>query len=72
MAYKMNVGNELSQIKCCKDLEEIRKFLEDHNLKFDHWYLDIDHSQSTDKKGLYIVAYYQDLNVVFIQITFNF
>lgn len=68
----MNIGNELAQIKFCKDIEEIRKFLEDHNLKFDHWYLDTDTSQSTDKKGLYVVAYYQDFDGVFIHLTLNF
>lgn len=68
----MNIGNELAQIRKCKDLDEINKFLEDHNLKLDHWYFDIDHSQLTDKKGLYVVAYYQDIDGVFIHITFNF
>lgn len=36
MSYRMNVGNELAQIKYCKDIDEIKKFLENHNLKFDH------------------------------------
>ena len=38
MGYKMNIGNELAQIKKCKTVEEAIIFLEDHNLKFDHCY----------------------------------
>jgi hypothetical protein len=72
MDYRMNVGNELAQIKNCKTIDEIKKFLEDHNLKFDHWYLDTSTSENTDTKGLYVVAYYQDIDGVFIQISFNF
>ena len=68
----MNIGNELAQIRKCKDLDEINKFLEDHNLKLDHWYLETSTSESTDKKGVYVVAYYQDIDGVFIHITFNF
>ena len=68
----MNIGNELAQIKYCKDIDEIKKFLDDHNLTFDHWYLETDTSQSTSKKGLYVVAYYQDLDGIFIHLTFNF
>lgn len=68
----MNVGNELAQIKNCKTIDEIKKFLEDHNLKFDHWYLDTSTADSIDTKGLYVVAYYQNIDGVFIQISFNF
>ena len=71
MDYKMNIGNELAQIKYCQNLDEIKNFLEDHNLKFDHWYIDTTTADSTDKKGLYVVACYQDINGVFIQISFN-
>ena len=69
MGYRMNVGNELAQIKNCKNLEEIGKFLEDHNLKFDHWYFD---RSSSFEDTLYVVAYYQAENGVFISMTFNF
>lgn len=73
MGYRMNIGNELAQIKNCKTIDEINDFLIDHNLEFDHWYLNYDTSQSTeDQKGLYVVANYQDTNGTFIQITFNF
>ena len=68
----MNIGEELAQIKHCKDIDEIKKFLENHNLKLDHWYLDISTSENTDKKGLYVVAYYQDFDKDFIHITFRF
>lgn len=68
----MNIGNELAQIRKCKGLDEINKFLEDHNLKFDHWYFETSTSDFADKKGLYVVAYYQDIDGVFIHITFNF
>ena len=68
----MNVGNELAQIKYCKDIDEIKKFLENHNLKFDHWYLDTSTSENINKKGLYVVAYYLDPDGAFIEITFNF
>ena len=69
----MNIGNELAQIKKCKTVDEINDFLIDHNLEFDHWYLNYDTCQSTEgQKGLYVVANYQDINGVFIQITFNF
>ena len=67
----MNVGNELAQIKNCKDFDEINKFLEDHNLKFDHWYFKGDISDFTDNK-IYVVAYYRDIDGVFVHITFNF
>ena len=67
----MNIGNELAQIKNCKTLEEIKKFLEDHNLKFDHWYFDRNTSSSFEDT-LYVVAYYQTENGVFISMTFNF
>lgn len=67
----MNVGNELAQIKNCKDFDEINKFLEDHNLKFDHWYFKGDTSDFTDNK-IYVVAYYRDIDGVFVHITFNF
>jgi hypothetical protein len=73
MGYRMNVGNELAQIKKCKTVDEINDFLINHNLEFDHWYLNYDTCQSTeDQKGLYVVANYQDINGTFIQITFNF
>lgn len=72
MGYKMNIGNELAQIKNCKNIDEINDFLINHNLEFDHWYLNYDTSQFTDQKGLYVVANYQDINGTFIQITFNF
>ena len=68
----MNIGEELAQIKHCKNIDEIKKFLDDHNLKFDHWYLDTSTSEDANKKGLYIVAYYQDFDEVFITISFNF
>ena len=71
MGYRMNVGNELAQIKNCKTIDEINDFLTDHNLEFDHWYIDTTTADSTDKKGLYVVACYQDINGVFIQISFN-
>lgn len=72
MGYKMNVGNELAQIKNCKTVDEINDFLIDHNLEFDHWYINANTSQDIDKKGLYVVANYQSFNGVFIQITFSF
>ena len=73
MGYKMNIGNELAQIKKCKDIDEIEKFLTDHNLKFDHWYLEHSTSQSAeDQKGLYVIASYENDNGTFIQITFYF
>ena len=71
MGYKMNIGNELAQIKYCKNLEKIQEFLENHNLKFDHWYLDSNTSNDS-KSTLYVVAYYQAENGVFISMTFNF
>lgn len=71
MGYRMNIGNELAQIKNCKTLEEIKKFLEDHNLKFDHWYFNRNTSSSFEDT-LYVVAYYQTENGVFISMTFNF
>lgn len=67
----MNIGNELAQIKNCANLEEIKKFLEDHNLTLDHWYTDGSASNQT-KTSLYVVAYYQDTNGTFIEVTFNF
>lgn len=67
----MNVGNELAQIKKCKNLEEIQEFLKDHNLKFDHWYFNRN-SSSSFEDTLYVVAYYQAENGVFISMTFNF
>jgi hypothetical protein len=67
----MNVGNELAQIKNCKTLEEIEQFLKDHNLIFDHWYTNGSTSKES-KTSLYVVAYYQDTNGTFIEITFNF
>ena len=71
MSYKMNIGNELAQIKNCKTLEEIEEFLKDHNLKLDHWYSDTSTSHSLENT-LYVVAYYQAENGVFISMTFNF
>ena len=69
----MNIGNELAQIKNCKSIDEINDFLIEHNLEFDHWYLNYDTAQfAEDRKGLYIVANYRDINGTFIQITFNF
>ena len=62
----MNVGNELAQIKFCKTLDTINEFLKNHNLKLDHWYIDTDTSQ------IYVVANYQNVNGVFIQMTFNY
>lgn len=68
MSYRMNIGKELSQIEQCKTLDEIKAFLEDHNLQYDHYYLD----NSMNDKWIYIVANYTDPeNNVFIQITFN-
>lgn len=67
----MNIGNELAQIKNCKTLEEIKKFLKDHNLKFDHWYFDRG-SPFSFEDTLYVVAYYQAENGVFVSMTFNF
>lgn len=32
MDYKMNLGNELAQIKNCKTQEEIIDFIKQHNL----------------------------------------
>ena len=32
MDYKMNLGNELAQIKKCKTQEEIKDFIKQHNL----------------------------------------
>ena len=54
-----------------KCIDEINKFLEDHNLKFDHWYFKGDTSDFTDNK-IYVVAYYRDIDGVFVHITFNF
>lgn len=69
----MNIGNELAQIKNCKSIDEINDFLVEHNLEFDHWYMNYDTSQFVkDQKGLYIIANYRDINGTFIQITFNF
>lgn len=77
----MNIGNELAQIKYCKNLEEIQEFLENHNLKLDHWYFDGntkiyergDGNTSNDfESTLYVVAYYRAENGVFISMTFNF
>lgn len=68
----MNVGNELAQIKNCKTIDEINDFLVNHNLEFDHWYINTDTSQDIHKKNLYVVANYQSPNGVFIQMTFNF
>lgn len=69
----MNIGNELAQIKNCKSIDEINDFLTEHNLEFDHWYLNHDTAQfAEDRKGLYIIANYRDINGTFIQITFNF
>lgn len=67
----MNVGNELAQIRNCKNLEEIQKFLKNHNLIFDHWYCDSNTSNDLEST-LYVVAYYQAENGVFISMTFNF
>lgn len=73
MGYKMNIGNELAQIKKCKDIDEIEKFLTDHNLKLDHWYLEYSASQfAKDQKGLYVIASYENDDGTFIQITFYF
>ena len=75
MSYKMNISNELAQIKNCRTLEEIEEFLEDHNLELDHWYSNYDISQFVEgRKGLYviIIATYQDVNGTSIQIIFNF
>ena len=71
MSYRMNIGKELSQIKYCKNMDEIKKFLEDHNLELDHYYFNGD-TRDTENKNLYIIARYQDLNGTFIHITFNF
>jgi hypothetical protein len=71
MDYKMNIGNELAQIKNCKTIDEINDFLIDHNLTFDHWYTNGSTSKEA-KTSLYVVAYYQDTNGTFIEITFNF
>ena len=67
----MNIGNELAQIKNCKTIDEIKKFLENHNLNFDHWYLDTATADSIDKKGLYVVAYYKDIDADIISKTFE-
>ena len=68
----MNIGNELAQIKYCKNADEIVKFLEDHNLKFDHWYAD-GTTLEDSKSKIYVVAYYQEeFDGVFIHLTFNF
>ena len=32
MAYRMNIGNELAQVKYCEDIDEVRQFCEDHGL----------------------------------------
>ena len=72
MGYRMNIGNELAQIKKCKSVDEINDFLIDHNLEFDHWYINADTAQHSEKTSIYVVANYQDINGVFIQITFNF
>jgi len=71
MGYRMNIGKELAQIKNCKTLEEIKTFLQDHNLEFDHWYLNAN-TADLKQQSLYVVAYYQDIDGVFIHITFNF
>lgn len=63
----MNIGEELSQIKNCKTLNKINDFLTDHNLELDHWYLNTNQEQE-----LYVVANYQSMDGVFIQITFNY
>jgi len=63
----MNIGEELSQIKNCRTLNRINDFLTNHNLKFDHWYLNTNQEQE-----LYVVANYQSIDGVFIQITFNY
>ena len=67
----MNIGNELAQIRNCKNLKEIQEFLKDHNLIFDHWYCDSNTSNDFEST-LYVVAYYQAENGVFISMTFNF
>jgi hypothetical protein len=51
MGYRMNVGNELAQIKKCKTIDEINDFLIDHNLEFDYWYINTDTSQDINKKA---------------------
>lgn len=50
----MNIGNELAQIKKCKDIDEIEKFLTDHNLKLDHWYLEYSASQFAKDQKVYM------------------
>lgn len=67
----MNIGNELAQIKYCKNLQEIQEFLENHNLKLDHWYFD-GNTFNDFESILYVVAYYRAENGVFISMTFNF
>ena len=67
----MNIGNELAQIKHCKNLQEIQEFLENHNLKLDHWYFDGNTSNNFESI-IYVVAYYRAENGVFISMTFNF
>ncbi len=67
----MNIGNELAQIKHCKNLQEIQEFLENHNLKLDHWYFDGNTSNNFESI-IYVVTYYRAENGVFISMTFNF
>ena len=58
----MNIGNELAQIKNCKDFDEINKFLEDHNLKFDHWYFKGDTSDFIGNKIYICLPFEYELN----------
>lgn len=72
MNYRIDIGEELSQIKNCKTLDKINDFLMNHNLKLDHWYLSANTSNFATEQELYVVANYQSIDGVFIQITFNY
>ena len=63
----MNIGNELAQIKYCKNLEEVKTFLEQHNFKLVHY----SSSENTSLEGYIdgIDAEYQDNNDVYMRLT---
>lgn len=62
----MNIGNELAQIKYCKNLEEVETFLRQHNLKLIHY----SSSENTSLEGFIdgIDAEYQDDNNIYIRL----
>ena len=66
MGYRMNIGNELAQIKHCKNLEEVETFLKQHNLKLTHY----SSSENTSLEGYIdgVDAEYQDGNDIYIRL----